>query len=107
MRKFERENGLIYRPDQAIVGTGAKHIIYNALRASLDPGDEVIIPAPYWVSYPEMVSICGGAPVAVPTTIEHGFKLQPDDLRRAITERNGCFSIRRRTPPAQPTPKPS
>lgn len=87
VRKFNRENGLSYRPDQAIVGTGAKHIIYNALRASLNPGDEVIIPAPYWVSYPEMVSLCGGVPVAVPTLMEHSFKLQPDDLRRAITKR--------------------
>jgi aspartate aminotransferase len=87
VQKFQRENGLVYRMDQAIVGTGAKHIIYNALRASLDPGDEVIIPAPYWVSYPEMVSICGGVPIAVPTTMEHNFKLQPEDLRRAITSR--------------------
>ncbi|PZU17880.1 MAG: aspartate transaminase [Shinella sp.] len=87
VRKFNRENGLSYRPDQTIVGTGAKHIIYNALRASLNPGDEVIIPAPYWVSYPEMVSLCGGVPVAVPTLMEHSFKLQPDDLRRAITKR--------------------
>jgi aspartate aminotransferase len=87
VQKFQRENGLVYRVDQAIVGTGAKHIIYNALRASLDPGDEVIIPAPYWVSYPEMVSICGGVPIAVPTTMEHNFKLQPEDLRRAITSR--------------------
>jgi aspartate aminotransferase len=87
VQKFQRENGLVYRMDQAIVGTGAKHIIYNALRASLDPGEEVIIPAPYWVSYPEMVSICGGVPIAVPTTMEHNFKLQPEDLRRAITSR--------------------
>jgi aspartate aminotransferase len=85
--KFKRKNRLDYRPDQVIVGTGAKHVIYNALRASLDPGDEVIIPAPYWVSYPEMVSICGGIPVTVPTTMEHDFKLQPEDLRRAITNR--------------------
>ena len=85
--KFQRENGLSYRVDQTIVGTGAKHIIYNALRASLNPGDEVIIPAPYWVSYPEMVAICAGVPVTVPTRMEYNFKLQPDDLRQAITPR--------------------
>ncbi|WP_137134327.1 pyridoxal phosphate-dependent aminotransferase [Rhizobium sp. FKY42] len=85
--KFQRENDLSYRVDQTIVGTGAKHIIYNALRASLNPGDEVIIPAPYWVSYPEMVAICGGVPITVPTRMEFNFKLQPDDLRQAITPR--------------------
>jgi len=84
-RKFERENGLVYAANQIIVCTGAKHVIYHALRATLDPGDEVIIPCPYWVSYPEMVSLCGGTPVTLPTTMEHNFKLQAKDLREAIT----------------------
>ena len=83
--KFERENGLDYKPSQAIVGTGGKQIIYNALLATLNPGDEVIVPAPYWVSYPEMVALNSGTPVFVDTTIENNFKLQPADLERAIT----------------------
>jgi aspartate aminotransferase len=84
-RKFKRENGLDYKPSQTIVGTGGKHVIYNALLATLNPGDEVIIPTPYWVSYPEMVGLCGGTAVLVNTTMEHNFKLQPEPLERAIT----------------------
>jgi aspartate aminotransferase len=84
-RKFRRENGLDYKPSQTIVGTGGKQVIYNALLATLNPGDEVIIPTPYWVSYPEMVGLCGGTPVFVDTTIENNFKLQPEPLDRAIT----------------------
>jgi aspartate aminotransferase len=84
-RKFKRENGLDYKPSQTIVGTGGKQVIYNALLATLNPGDEVIIPTPYWVSYPEMVGLCGGTPVFVDTTIENNFKLQPEPLDRAIT----------------------
>ena len=84
-RKFKRENGLDYKPSQVIVGTGGKHVIFNALMATLNPGDEVICVAPYWVSYPEMVGLCGGTPVIVETTMEHDFKLQPDVLERAIT----------------------
>ena len=83
--KFKRENGLDYKPSQTIVGTGGKHILFNALLATLNPGDEVIIPAPYWVSYPDMVLIAGGTPVAVETKMEHGFKLQAEALDRAIT----------------------
>ncbi len=83
--KFKRENGLSYRPAQTIVGTGGKHILFNAFLATVNPGDEVIIPAPYWVSYPDMVLIAGGRPVAVETRIEHGFKLRPEALERAIT----------------------
>ena len=64
--KFKRENSLDYKPEQTIVGTGGKQILFNAFMATLNPGDEVIIPAPYWVSYPEMVAICGGTPVFVP-----------------------------------------
>ena len=73
-RKFKRENGLDYKPSQTIVGTGGKQVIYNALLATLNPGDEVIMPAPYWVSYPEMVGLCGGTPVFVET--HHGAQLQ-------------------------------
>jgi aspartate aminotransferase len=84
-QKFKRENGLDYRPSDTIVATGGKHILFNAFLATLNPGDEVIVPAPYWVSYPEMVAICGGTAIPVETKMEHGFKLQPEALERAIT----------------------
>jgi aspartate aminotransferase len=84
-KKFKRENSLDYKPSDTIVATGGKHILFNAFLATLNPGDEVIVPAPYWVSYPEMVAICGGTAVAVETRMEHGFKLQPEALERAIT----------------------
>ncbi|MGO9356661.1 MAG: aminotransferase class I/II-fold pyridoxal phosphate-dependent enzyme, partial [Xanthobacteraceae bacterium] len=83
--KFRRENGLTYTPNQITVGTGGKQVLYNALMATLSPGDEVIIPAPYWVSYPEMVALAGGESVPVVCTAEHGFKLQAADLDHAIT----------------------
>ena len=83
--KFKRENGLEYKPSQTIVGTGGKQVIYNALLATLNPGDEVLVPTPYWVSYPEMVVLCGGTPVFVEATLEDGFKLKPEPLERAIT----------------------
>jgi aspartate aminotransferase len=85
--KFKRENGLDYKPSDTIVATGGKQILYNAFLVTMNKGDEVIIPAPYWVSYPDMVLINGGEPVIVSTTIENGFKLQPEDLERAITPR--------------------
>ncbi|GAB1582549.1 pyridoxal phosphate-dependent aminotransferase [Phyllobacterium phragmitis] len=85
--KFKRENGLDYKPEQTIVGTGGKQILFNALMATLNPGDEVVIPAPYWVSYPEMVALCGGTPVFVNTTLENDFKVQAKDLEAAITPR--------------------
>jgi aspartate aminotransferase len=85
--KFRRENGLEYRPEQIIVGTGGKQILYNAFVATLNPGDEVIIPAPYWVSYPDMVLLNGGEPVIVPTTLQENFKLRPEALEAAITPR--------------------
>jgi aspartate aminotransferase len=85
VRKFKSENGLDYKTSQITVGTGGKQVLYNALVATLNPGDEVIIPAPYWVSYPEMVNLAGGQPVEVPTTMESGFKMQPAALERAIT----------------------
>ena len=84
-RKFKRENGLDYKPSQTIVGTGGKHVIYNALLATLNPGDEVVIPRPYWVSYPEMVALAGGTAVFAETDMAHAFKLQPEELERVIT----------------------
>ena len=89
--KFKRENGLDYKPEQVIVGTGGKQILFNAFMATMNPGDEVIIPAPYWVSYPEMVSICGGTPVFVPAGIETNFKLTPEALEQAITPQTKWF----------------
>jgi aspartate aminotransferase len=83
--KFKRENGLDYTPAQVSVGTGGKQVLYNALVATLNPGDEVIIPAPYWVSYPDMVLLGGGTPVAVEATMENSFKLTPEQLEAAIT----------------------
>ncbi len=83
--KFERENGLKYTPAQVHVAPGGKPVIYNALVATMNPGDEVVIPAPYWVSYPDMVLLAGGTPVPVETTAEQGFKLQPAALEAAIT----------------------
>src|SRR5580692_6723858 len=78
--KFKRENGLDYKPGQISVGTGGKQVLYNALVATLNPGDEVIIPAPYWVSYPDMVLLAGGTPVTVTATADTGFKLKPAQL---------------------------
>ncbi len=85
VRKFKRENELEYKASQVIVGTGGKHVIYNALLSTLNPGDEVICVAPYWVSYPEMVALCGGTPVIVSAIQKNEFKLQPEDLERVIT----------------------
>ncbi|MGE0500073.1 MAG: pyridoxal phosphate-dependent aminotransferase [Rhizobiaceae bacterium] len=83
--KFKRENNLDYKPEQTIVGTGGKQILFNAFMATLNPGDEVIIPRPYWVSYPEMVAICGGTSVFAETSIANGFKLTAAELERRIT----------------------
>jgi aspartate aminotransferase len=83
--KFRRENGLEYEPSQITVSSGGKQVLYNALVATLSPGDEVVIPAPYWVSYPEMVLLCDGEPVPVACSQNNGFKLRPEDLDAAIT----------------------
>src|SRR5580704_9382992 len=83
--KFERENGLKYTPAQVNVSPGGKPVIYNAMVATLNPGDEVVIPAPYWVSYPDMVLLAGGTPRFVPTSAASGFKVEAADLERAIT----------------------
>ncbi len=85
--KFKRDNGLEYTPAQVSVGTGGKQVLFNALLATINPGDEVIIPAPYWVSYPDIVLLAGGVPVTVDATAEFNFKLQPDVLEAAITDK--------------------
>ncbi len=91
--KIKRENGLDYKPSQVHVAPGGKPVIYNALVATLDPGDEVIIPAPYWVSYPDMVLLAGGTPVPVETTAESGFKLTPEALEKVITPKSKWLII--------------
>ena len=83
--KFERDNGLKYEPSQISVGTGGKQVLFNALLATLNPGDEVVIPTPYWMSYPDIVLLGGGKPVFVETNLGNGFKLQAADLEAAIT----------------------
>ena len=98
--KFLRENGLTYTPSQISVGTGGKQILYNALMATLNPGDEVIIPAPYWVSYPDMVLLAGGTPVPVVAGIETEFKLTPEQLEAAITPKTKWFIF---NSPSNPT----
>ncbi len=87
VEKFRRDNDLDYKPEQITVGTGGKQVIFNALIATLDPGDEVIIPAPYWVSYPDMTLLAEGTPVVVPCSENNRFKLQPEDLAAAITDK--------------------
>lgn len=78
--KLKEENGLVYEPEQITVSCGAKHALFNALLAAIEPGDEVLIPAPYWLSYPEMVRLAGGEPIIVPTTAANGYKLTPDQF---------------------------
>jgi aspartate aminotransferase len=92
-RKFKRENGLDYQVTQTIVSTGGKQVVANALLATVDPGDEVVIPAPYWVSYPELVQLCGGTPVAVTTRVADGFKMRPEALETAITQKTKWLII--------------
>ena len=98
--KFKRDNGLEYEPAQVSVGTGGKQILYNALMATLNPGDEVVIPAPYWVSYPDMVLLAGGVPVTVEATLENAFRITPEQLEAAITEKTKWFIF---NSPSNPT----
>jgi len=98
--KLKRDHGLEYQPNQVIVGNGGKQVIYNALMATLDPGDEVIIPAPYWVSYPDMVLLAEGKPVIVVGAADKGFKIQPADLEKAITPRTKWIIL---NSPSNPT----
>ncbi|WP_332066009.1 pyridoxal phosphate-dependent aminotransferase [Bartonella sp. CB189] len=89
--KFKRENNLVYEPEQIIVGTGGKQILFNAFMATLNKGDEVIIPSPYWVSYPEMITLNGGIARFVETKAEFSYKLQPQDLESTITDKTKWF----------------
>jgi aspartate aminotransferase len=98
--KFKRENGLDYKRSQIHVAPGGKAVLYNAFVATLSPGDEVIVPAPYWVSYPDMVLMAGGEPIRVATTEEDGFKLRPEALEAAITPRTRWVLI---NSPSNPT----
>src|ERR1700748_179053 len=98
--KFKNENGLTYKPSQVIVSCGGKHSCYNVILATCDPGDEVIIPAPYWLSYPEMVKLAGAKPVILPTTDKTEFKVTPEQLRRAITPNTRLFIL---NSPSNPT----
>lgn len=98
--KFKRENNLDYAANQIVAGVGAKQIIFNALLATLNAGDEVIIPAPYWVSYPDMVLFAEGKPVTIPCLEKNGFKLQPAELEKAITERSKWLIL---NSPSNPT----
>jgi aspartate aminotransferase len=98
--KFKRENGLDYEPSQISVACGGKHIIYNAMMATLDPGDEVIIPAPYWVSYPDIVLLAGGKPVIVSAGMDQGFKMTPAQLEAAITPKTKWLIL---NSPSNPT----
>jgi len=100
IRKFKRENDLDYKPSQIIVGTGGKQVLYNAFMATMNPGDEVIIPAPYWVSYPDMVLLAGGEPVEVKTTVESGYKLDAATLEKAITPKTKWLLL---NSPSNPT----
>ena len=98
--KFLRENGLTYVPAQVSVGTGGKQILYNALMATCNPGDEVIIPAPYWVSYPDMVMLAGGTPIFIAAGIDTSFKITPAQLEAAITPKTKWFIF---NSPSNPT----
>ena len=99
-RKFQRDNALIYETSEISVGTGGKQVIFNAMLATLDPGEEVILPAPYWVSYPDMVRMAGGSPVEVLCPESQGFKLTPKQLKDAITPRTKWLIL---NSPSNPT----
>ncbi len=98
--KFRRDSGLDYGPDEIVVSTGGKQVIYNAMVATLDAGDEVVIPTPAWVSYPDIVALADGTPVLVPCGQNHGFKLRAEDLEAAITPRTKWFLLNN---PCNPT----
>jgi aspartate aminotransferase len=98
--KFKRDSGIEYAPEEIIVSTGGKQVIYNAMVATLNPGDEAIIPSPCWVSYPDIVALAEGTPVIVPCGQNNGFKLRPEDLEAAITPRTKWFIL---NSPCNPT----
>lgn len=98
--KLQRDNELCYAAENVLVTNGGKHSLFNLMLALIEPGDEVIIPAPYWVSYPEMVKLAGGTPVIVATTLENGYKITPDQLRQAVTPQTKLFIL---NSPSNPT----
>lgn len=98
--KFKRDNGLDYAPDQVVASTGGKYVLYAALMATLNSGNEVIVPAPYWVSYPDMVKLAGGTPVIVPAPASQGFVMSPDQLAAAITPKTRWLIL---NSPSNPT----
>jgi len=98
--KLKKDNNLDYKPEEIIVSTGAKQSLYNIFMAILNPGDEVLLPAPYWVSYPEQIRLCDGVPVPIPTTEETGFKVTPDQLKQAITAKTKAVLL---NTPSNPT----
>ncbi|MGG6297409.1 pyridoxal phosphate-dependent aminotransferase [Leptolyngbya sp. AN02str] len=99
-QKLQRDNSLCYGPENILVTNGGKQSLFNLMLATIEPGDEVIIPAPYWVSYPEMVKLAEGTPIIVPTTLESGFKISPDQLQQAITPKTKLFVF---NSPSNPT----
>jgi aspartate aminotransferase len=98
--KLQQDNGLCYGPENVIVTNGGKHSLYGLMMVLIEPGDEVIIPAPYWLSYPEMVKLAGGTPVIVPTTAEQNYRITPEQLRQAITPQTKLFIL---NTPSNPT----
>tara|TARA_B100000963_G_scaffold351881_1_gene364176 strand:+ start:456 stop:1658 length:1203 start_codon:yes stop_codon:yes gene_type:complete len=100
VRKFKDENSLNYNNENITVGVGGKHVIYNLFMSSINEGDEVLIPSPYWVSYPDIVNLCNGKPVIIETEFENGFKLKPEDLERSITNKTKWIII---NSPGNPT----
>lgn len=100
IRKFKRDQGLLFETDQVVVGNGAKHVIFNLFYALLNPGDEVLIPVPFWLSYPEMVTLCGGKSVLISTTEASGFKVTAAMLEKAITAKTKVLVL---NSPSNPT----
>ncbi|MBF1988821.1 pyridoxal phosphate-dependent aminotransferase [Fischerella thermalis] len=99
-RKLQNENGLAYKAENVIVTNGGKHSLFNLMLAAIEPGDEVIIPAPYWLSYPEMVTLAGGISVIVPTDAKTGYKITPEQLRKSLTPKTKLFIL---NSPSNPT----
>ncbi len=99
-KKLERENNLMYETDEIIVSCGGKHSFYNMAQALLDPGDEIIVPSPYWVSYPSMIQLAGAIAITIPTTEDQGFKITPEQLRQHISEKTRAVVI---NSPSNPT----
>ena len=98
--KFERDNGLTYKPEEIVVSTGGKQVIFNAMLATIDEGDEAIVPAPCWVSYPDIIALAGGKPVIVPAGQNQGFKITPEQLEAAITPKTKWLILNN---PSNPT----